>query len=158
MSVDDRVTELQQEVAKTLLADAPEGWEQLGCRFTVVGGYGSLNAFAVVNGDKERIRAAMVGSHGLDLQEAMYTPEKGTWWSMTCSVEPTRAYHFTFNYYDKPVEFGEGEPVLDESWERELRQFPRPWALIPDWNPVKQKYSDQEWAAEVERFNREGHH
>lgn len=73
----DRVTELQQEVAKTLLADAPEGWEQLGCRFTVVGGYGSLNAFAVVNGDKERIRAAMVGSHGLDLQEAMYTPGEG---------------------------------------------------------------------------------
>lgn len=93
----------------------------------------------------------------MDIQKAMHTPEKGTWFSMTCTVEPSRAYHFTFNY-DQPVAFGENEPVLDESWEREFRQFPRPWELIPEWSPVKQKYSEQEWAAEVERFQREGHH
>lgn len=84
-----------------------------------------------------------------ELQMAMYEPGKGTWISMECSVELSGAYHFLFNY-DQPATFGDREP-LEGSWINELRRHPRPWALIPQWHPVKQKFTEQEWAADVAR-------
>ena len=152
-----RVARLQQEVARALLDAAPRGWERLEEELIIVGGYGVDHTWALVAGTRERIPADMAGIHGMDLQKAMYEPGKGTWFSMECTVEPSREFHFSFNY-DEPVEFDEHEEILDSSWVREFKRHPRPWVLIPDWNYVKQAFTEAEWAEQVAEFERTGRH
>lgn len=41
---------------------------------------------------------------------------------------------------------------------REFKRHPRPWALIPEWNYVKQAFTEQEWAEQVAEFERTGRH
>jgi len=62
----------------------------------------------------------------------MYTPGKGTWFSMTLKVTPKGdGWEAGYNYTEKPV-WGLGEPVND-TYAQELYLFPRDEEHIPDW-------------------------
>lgn len=153
-----RVNELQQMIVRTIVNEAPEGWQRLEHHLVIVGGYGVGSPTVERDGVRELLTAAdMAGIHGMDLQEAMFEPGKGTWLSMRCVIDPPGEFHFSFNY-DEPVEFDGHQEILDSSWVREFKRHPRPWALIPDWNYVKQAFTEAEWAEQVAEFERTGKH
>lgn len=153
-----RVSELQQEIVRTIVGSAPEGWQQLEHHLVVVGGYGLGGPAVISDGGRELLpEADMAGFFGMDLQDAMFERGKGTWLSMRCVIDPPGEYHFSFNY-DEPVEFDEYEEILDSSWVREFKRHPRPWALIPEWNYVKKAFTEAEWAEQVAEFERTGKH
>lgn len=153
-----RVAELQQAIAQATVEAAPEGWERLEFHQVIVGGYGVGGPAVVSGGERDFLTEGdMAIVHGGDLQEVMFEPGKGTWLSMRCVIDPPGEFHFSFNY-DEPVEFDEHEEILDSSWVREFKEHPRPWALIPEWNYVKQAFTKAEWAEQVAEFERTGKH
>lgn len=135
---------LQQDFVRQLLADAPAEWAEIRATLVCLGGWAKLKARVLQEGDLSRMGGHLAGVVGMDLQEAMLEPGKGTWLSMQCVVEKSLAYHFTFNY-DGPLPLEEGEQPDDETWEREFTDHPRPWDLIPDFSHVKQAFTEQEW-------------
>ncbi|CAM3969255.1 hypothetical protein [Janibacter anophelis] len=148
----DKVRDLQEVIARDMAAEAPTGWTRAIASVTTINGHTWLDFLAQVPGEDEAVRyfpdqATFAAG---DLDEAMYEPGKGTWFSMECWVLPSGEYHFTFNY-DQPATFGDREPV-EESWINDLRRHPRDWDKIPDWHLVKQRYTEDEWLASVQRY------
>ncbi|SMC83466.1 hypothetical protein [Janibacter indicus] len=146
-----QVGQMQEMIVRDLMEQAPPGWTQVRAAATSIDGYMQFSARADVPGQEPDVMwpdtATIVTS---DLSEAMYKSGKGTWFSMACTVEPSGEYHFTFNY-DQPATFGDREPA-EESWINDLRRHPRDWDNIPDWHLVKQRYTEDEWLASVQRY------
>ncbi|MBD5829646.1 hypothetical protein [Janibacter melonis] len=139
-----RANTLQQDIVRSVIDDAPCEWQLLEFTMVLVGGYASFGPYVVTEDERELYAGAtQAGLAGLELQEAMYDPHEGTWFSFLATVSSGGEYHFTFNY-DEPVEFSHTQ-VLPESWEREFTDHPRPWARIPDWNYVKQTFTEEQW-------------
>lgn len=143
-----RVAELQRQIARDLVEDAPDGWERLEVQAVCLAGVAKVRLQHEVNGVQERFRSVQAALAMPDLQEAMVEAEKGTWFSVICVVEPPGSYSFSFNY-DEHVTFPDGSEPLEETWVKELRRHPRPWALIPGWHPVKRKFTADEWDADL---------
>lgn len=131
------------------MANAPEGWERLEASVVSVAGVATTDIQARLGGASRRFRAMTTTIEFPDLQELMYSPEKGTWFSATCVVEPPGSFSYAFNYDDQPKFEEAYEEPLEESWIKELRRHPRPWALIPSWHPVKRKFTEDEWNADL---------
>ncbi|SMC83492.1 hypothetical protein [Janibacter indicus] len=147
-----KVHELQESIARDMLAAAPSGWTKASGYVTTINGHSWLDFLADVPGRDAPVRyfpdeASIAAA---DLDRAMYERGRGTWFSMECTVEPSGEYHFTFNY-DQPATFGDREPA-EESWINDLRRHPRDWDNIPDWHLVKQRYTEDEWLASVQRY------
>lgn len=144
-----QIADLQQRIAADLVANAPEGWERLEASIVCVAGVATTDIQARLDGSSRRFRAMTATIEFPDLQVAMYTPDKGTWFSATCAVEPPGSFSYSFNYDEEP-QFEEAyEEPLEESWVKELRRHPRPWALIPGWHPVRRNFTEDEWAADL---------
>lgn len=148
----EQATDMQQAIVRDLIEQAPDGWQRLRMDASELDGVMVFDAVAYVPGRSEPVRyfpdqATFVTS---DLPQAMYQPGKGAWLSVECTVEPSRTYHFKFNY-DQPVTFDGREPD-EQTWINDLRRYPRDWDMIPDWHVVKQKYSEEEWLASVQRY------
>ena len=153
-----RINELQHEIARAAIDDAPDAEGRLLFEFVAVGGYGVGGVLAERGGSSELVAdGGMALVHSADLQDAMFERGRGTWLSMRCVIDPPGEYHFSFNY-DEPVEFDEYQEILDSSWVREFKRHPRPWALIPEWNYVKKAFTEAEWAEQVAEFERTGKH
>lgn len=132
----ERTESLQVGIARDLVAGAPDGWEEIRLVFAKLGGFGSSDAEALLQGQWQRFRTRETAPLAADLQEAMYQPGKGTWFSLTCRIQPGGSYGFEFNH-DQPVDFTGGQQPLPESWAEELRRHPRPPELVPDWVPAE---------------------
>lgn len=147
-----QVGQMQETIARDMVAEAPAGWTRLHGLVATLDGHSWLDFLAEVP-DKQGRTSYFPDTAtftAADLVHVMYEPGKGSWWSMECTVKPSGAYHFSFNY-DQPVTFGDREPA-PESWINDLRRSPRDWDQIPDWHLVKQRYSEQEWVASVQRY------
>lgn len=141
----DQVSALQQDIVRSMVDDAPARWDRLEFEMTLVGGYASFAPYAVTGDVREIYDGTYAaGMAGLGLKDAMFEPGRGSWLSFTCAVSPSHSFDFAFNY-DEPVSFGIERGPADETWERELTDHPRSWALIPDWCYVKRTFSEVEW-------------
>ena len=147
----EKVGQLQEDIVRDLMAQAPAGWTQVRVTATSIGGHMHFAARGYVSDDDPDVMWPDVATiETASLHKAMYEPGKGTWFSMECTVEPSGQYHFTFNY-DQPATFGDRVPA-EESWINDLRRHPRDWDNIPDWHLVKQRYTEDEWLASVQRY------
>lgn len=144
------VSSLQAELAQDLVDTAPSSWSSIDAWGSRLAGAGTFGVRAYVGNEARSLLPFKASSCAADLQDAMFETGKGSWFSFTCSVESSGKYHFTFNY-DEPVMFGEREPLRD-SWIKELRRHPRPWHLIPYWHPVKQDFTEQQWADDIAAY------
>lgn len=147
----ERVAELQREFAHALAARATRDWSVIEARGTYVAGVGEAQALATSPTSRESVNIGKAIIAVRQLQDAMYQPGLGTWFSFTCTIDSDGAYHYTFNY-DEHVPFPDGREPLRDSWIKELRRHPRPWHLIPEWHPVKQDFTEQEWADDIAAY------
>ncbi|MFT4082980.1 MAG: hypothetical protein QM638_10370 [Nocardioides sp.] len=116
--------------------------------FVSVGAYGSLDAFVVgPNGQRQRSNADDAGWDWITLKKAM-TDEHGSWYSSTLTIEPDLSYEFTYNYTDDPSDKVE-EGIVRDLWIQDAELYPRPWAEIPDWHPVKHEFTQDTWTAHL---------
>lgn len=146
-----RVPQLQTAITQACVDAATPGWQSIDMTTTILAGFGSSRAWARRPDGDESLLVDGLTREDLDLQDAMYQPGTGTWFSFTCTIDRDGGYHFTFNY-DQHVPFADGHEPLRDSWIKELRRHPRPWHLIPDWHPVKHDYTEQQWADDVAAY------
>lgn len=144
----ERVAELQKEFAQALVGRTTSDWSVIEAWGTYVAGVGESQALATSPTSRESVNIGTAIIAVRQLQDAMYQPGLGTWFSFTCTIDRDGAYHFSFNYDDHAT-FADGREPLRDSWIKELRRHPRPWHLIPDWHPVKHDYTEQEWADDI---------
>lgn len=147
-----QVNDKQEAIARSLVDEAPEGWVRIQAEVSSLDGVTTFDAmwFGADGADGHRFLPDIATIESMRLHKVMYQPGKGTWFSMECTVEATREYHFSFNY-DQPVMFDDREPT-EETWINDLRRYPRDWDSIPDWHLVKQRYTEDEWLASVQRY------
>ncbi|MBW3083883.1 hypothetical protein KEM60_00062 [Austwickia sp. TVS 96-490-7B] len=78
------------------------------------------------------------------LRKDMYDPEQGAWLSLDVDLNKlTDEVNFTFNWDNKST-LWDAHPD-DIEYVVDMEEYPRPWALIPDWHPVRGKYTEQSW-------------
>ncbi|SMC83426.1 hypothetical protein [Janibacter indicus] len=147
-----QVAGMQAAIVRDAVDQAPSGWTRIQIEVSSLDGVTVFDSLADLPSAPKPVRyfpdeATFLSA---DLPKAMYQPGKGTWFSMECTVEPSGEYHFTFNY-DQPVVFDDREPT-DDTWMNDLRRYPRDWDNIPDWHLVKQRYTEDEWLASVQRY------
>lgn len=142
--------EEQEAVARELFG-APQGeWVTVTARCLSLGAWAAWEARSTdADGQQSGILRTLVGDEFVDLKEAM-ADEHGGWLTATCVVSRDGSYDFTFNYDSlEQLAWYDSTEIPDEAWEVDLIRFPRPWAEIPDWHLVKQKYTEKSWARQV---------
>jgi hypothetical protein len=145
---DDTSKTIQSEIARTFI-DAIDGeWDRGVISYARVGGTGSpRHEISRPDGTTSQIRVPRSILRSFSkLQELMYERGRGAWFSARVEVSPTGDFEFTFNY-DKRVYLAPSggdifEPIApeddllkDDSYVRDLQQFPRDEEFIPDWYP-----------------------
>ena len=128
--------ELERTIAEGIWAIRPtdRAWDALVYVHNQIGSRGS--SITKIYDHGELVQRASFADEILftvdALREVMYTPGKGTWFSMTLKVTPKGdGWEAGYNYTEKPV-WGLGEPVND-TYAQELYLFPRDEEHIPDW-------------------------
>jgi hypothetical protein len=146
---DDRAPMItrEQEMAAAAAATqdaADQPWSRLVLSNVSVGAVSSLRFLRHGPGGESR-GFPFECDQALDgLREAM-ADEHGTW--LTCGLEMASDgwYSFSYNYDDRPT-WPDGREIASESLIADLKLFPRPWAEVPDWHPVKEQYTEVSWA------------
>ncbi|MCC4908951.1 hypothetical protein [Microbacterium sp. cx-59] len=146
---DDTSKTIQSEIARTFIAAIEGEWERGVISYVEVGGTGTAeNWVSRSGGSTERIRLLNSTLDAFsNLREIMYQPTRGAWFSARVEVAPSGGFEFTFNYDNRvfiPLD-DDGdflEPVApqddllkDDSYVRDLEQFPRDEQFIPEWYP-----------------------
>jgi len=141
--------ELQAEIVRTF-SDAIDGeWGHGSLWFAQVGGVASAgNMVTRPDGSSQPIRLPNSILRAFSkLRQSMYLPERGAWFSAHVEVAPSGDFGFTFNY-DRRVYLdasegdifesvpSESDLLNDDSYLRDLKEFPRAGAFIPDWYPT----------------------
>lgn len=145
---DDTSKTIQSEIARTFIAAIDGDWDRGVISGATVGGTGSArHEISRPDGTISRIRVPRSILRSFSkLRELMYQPGRGVWFSAQVEVAPSGDFEFTFNYERRVYLSPEGgdlfEPIApkddllkDDSYVRDLEQFPRDEQFIPDWYP-----------------------
>lgn len=123
-------------------------WESAKVLFAQIGSVASLDVQVTrVAGQVEYVSGRKLISPLRQLKEASRT-EHGSWISLTLTLTPDGQYSFNYNY-DEEFHPRSGVDFIPQLYVEDLQKYPRPWAEIPDWHPVRQQYTEESWAAEV---------
>lgn len=124
---------LHQQIAHALVAAAPAGWSELRSVHREVGRTAEQQHVAVMADGQE------VGLRGVPkearkgyraLRELLYQPDKGTWYTATCTVTSDGRLSFDFDYDAEPKW---SVPVVPGTYVEDLEMFPRAEAARPNW-------------------------
>lgn len=134
--------ELLQDLARTLVAVVPQGWQQLTYLVRVIGAHRS-GVFAVQEADGQ-VRQMEVPDGVQDTVDALkrsgFQEGKGTWLSMIISVHHSNQFNTEYNHDTEP-DLPTGVSPL--AYAQELERFPRDHDLVPDWLRVRLQQAQQ---------------
>ncbi|MCI2417567.1 hypothetical protein MOQ72_09030 [Saccharopolyspora sp. K220] len=124
--------QLIQEIGRTIVRALPPGWQEATVEYRELGTHHELVAQLIApNGTAIPLAVpAGVGELFVRLRHGMYQPDRGTWVSALYRLQRPGSYTVDFN--------GDFEPNWrtappPEASAEELRRFPRPAAVTPDW-------------------------
>lgn len=142
--------EQEQSAARAAVADADgQPWDELDLYYVAVSTVSSLRFLRRHGGEESRVSPFSCDMELDDLREAM-ADEHGTWFSCEVTISADGAYRFTYNYDERPT-WSSDRPIEDDTFVADLQQFPRPWSEIPQWHPVRQRFTQESWTAETAR-------
>lgn len=123
-------------------------WESATVLFAQVGSVTSLDVQVTTpGGEIEYISGRKLLTPLRELKEASGT-DHGSWLSLALTLTPAGQYSFDYNY-DEEFHPRSGVDFIPDLYVEEMKKYPRPWAEIPDWHPVKQQYTEDTWSAEI---------
>jgi hypothetical protein len=124
--------QLIQEIGRVIVRALPPGWQEATVEYRELGDHHELVAQLLApNGTVVPLAApADVGELFVRLRQGMYQPDRGTWVSALYRLQRPGSYTVDFN--------GDYEPSWrtappPEAFAEELRRYPRPAAVTPDW-------------------------
>ncbi|MEY7972403.1 TNT domain-containing protein [Saccharomonospora xinjiangensis] len=120
-------------VGRTLRSFLPAGWEQVAAQFRQIGDYSELEVRAVADDVVVALSAPpQLGQLFAQLRSAMYTPEEGTWFQGTYTLDSSANFDFDYDSLGEPAWrlAPEGRRTA-ASYDVELRYFPR--KDVPRW-------------------------
>lgn len=124
--------ELLQELARGLVAAAPEGWRQLTYLARVVGALRS--DMLAVQGADGQVRQVEVPEGVAEVVDALkrsgFQEGVGTWLSMIISVHHSHRFEVEYNSDTEPELPPDTSPL---AYAQELERFPRDGEHTPDW-------------------------
>lgn len=122
--------ELLDEVATTLLASAPEGWQLLAVEYKSIGQHVEMGAGAQDAAGNMLDWTPPDEVHPLfwRLRVGMYDGGLGTWFSAFFRMSPPDTYEI---YYNRDSELAWDATDADYAQEQEM--FPRDEENLPDW-------------------------
>ncbi|WP_435111469.1 hypothetical protein [Nocardiopsis synnemataformans] len=124
--------EILREMGLKFLEFAPEQWEKMVYKYTLVFRSGTSSLSATYSDESSEVIDAPLSAleQGKKLRYGMYMEGKGTWFSMRYTITQPASYSVDFNYDKAPdVTF----PPSPEDYAADLRKFPRDPEHIPDW-------------------------
>lgn len=148
--------ELETAVARAVYEDAntfpgPGGWTTSEATYVELGDVSSVEFWRTErDGSRTWVDDTSSWEAFRELRAAMAGPH-GAWLSATLTLHADGQYAFSYNYDERP-RWADGMEVEPEGFLADQQRFPRPWEEIPDWHPVKERYTEQSWAAETARF------
>ncbi|AZI58815.1 hypothetical protein EH165_12385 [Nakamurella antarctica] len=150
--MDQEVQELQTEIQNSILDEYSDGWVRFVVQMNSTQG---ASEFLVTSFSSEgEERSVKVPSRTvralISLREAMATPNHGVWFSCKTVLDrDLNSLEIAYNYDDRPE--WAVEPY-DETYIDDLEHFPRPYAEIPEWHPVRSEFTEQQWLAKFPQF------
>lgn len=143
--------DLELEAAIALMASVRAtvdsgSWEVATAVFSSVGSVDSLDTVLRVAGEDQYIREVDEAWDAYGALKEGMADEDGAWLSFCLTMTPGGEYTFDYNYDDQP-QARDGVEVIPELYVEDLQKYPRPWAEIPDWHPVRQQYTAESWEA-----------
>lgn len=138
-----RQGEALQSVAASLASIMPGNWQNIMYRFWQVGGFSYEDVIAVcTDGAVMEFRPPSEATEGaLALKDLFHEEGKGTWLSMTVSVEVAGRFRAEYNHDTEP---GIPADVAPVAYLQELRRYPRTADMLPEW-----------WAQQLGRIRQE---
>lgn len=127
-----RQGETLQSVAVSLASIMPENWQNIMYQFWQVGGFSYEDVVVVcTDGTVMEFRPPPEATEGaLALKDLFHEAGKGTWLSMTVSVEVTGKFKAEYNH---ETELGIPAEVAPVAYLQELRRYPRNEDMLPEW-------------------------
>ncbi|SER22962.1 hypothetical protein [Lentzea albida] len=128
----DEQHHLVGEATKTLLGQAPSGWERIIMDYMVVGRKVNVGAIArLQDGSTQRFPAPRELAPMLSaLRQGMYTPDGGAWYSFRLIVQPPDRFTIQYNWNDQPPF---PAPPAREQFALDQERFPRTPENMPEW-------------------------
>ncbi|MEU6269711.1 hypothetical protein [Saccharopolyspora shandongensis] len=130
----DEVTQQQliQEIGRVVVRALPPGWQEATVEYRELGDHRELVAQLLApNGTAVPLAVPTdVTELFLRLRSGMYQPDRGTWVSALYRLQRPGSYTVDFNGDYQPSWRTAPPP---EAFAEELRRYPRPAAVTPDW-------------------------
>ncbi len=124
---------LHQQIAHALVEAAPAGWSELRSVHREVGRTAEQQHIALMpDGQLVGLRGVPKGVRRgyRALRELLYQPDKGTWYTATCTVTAQGRLSFDFDYDGEPEW---SVPVVAGTYVEDLEMFPRAEDVRPEW-------------------------
>ncbi|AZI58828.1 suppressor of fused domain protein [Nakamurella antarctica] len=140
------VEELRAAVAAAVAADYDLGWRRVEITANILGQW---EESVVVGFDAAGDAYTLPESRGVVralalMRPAMATPEVGAWFTATVVVDRLQdLFTIDFEYDADPVWV---DRPYDVNFIDDEVSFPRPYSQIPRWHPVRENFTEQEWA------------
>jgi len=122
------VQTLLKAIGRTMLGFLPTGWRRVAAQFRQVGDYSELEVKADAGEDTAVSLSAppQLGQLLSQLRSAMYTPENGTWFQGTYSLDTERNFDFDFDTSSEPAwQLPPAGRRTARTYDAELEYFPR---------------------------------
>lgn len=128
---------LLRAVGQTLRSFLPAGWQRVAAQFRQLGDFSELEVRAVADDVVVSLSAPpALGQLFSQLRSAMYTPDAGTWFQGTYTLDSAGNFDFDHDSVNEPAwRLGPDERRTAASYDVELRYYPRKSA--PDWLAAK---------------------
>ncbi|WP_197319565.1 TNT domain-containing protein [Saccharomonospora sp. NB11] len=128
---------LLRAVGQTLRSFLPAGWQRVAAQFRQLGDFSELEVKAVADDVVVSLSAPpALGQLFAQLRSAMYTPDEGTWFQGTYTLDSAGNFDFDYDSVNEPAwRLGPDERRTAASYDVELRYYPR--QSVPDWLAAK---------------------
>src|SRR5690606_35386647 len=122
------VQTLLKAIGRTMLGFLPTGWRRVAAKFLQGGVHSDLEGNADAGEDTAVSLSAppQLGQLLSQLRSAMYTPENGTWFQGTYSLDTERNFDFDFDTSSEPAwQLPPAGRRTARTYDAELEYFPR---------------------------------
>ncbi|WP_406638280.1 hypothetical protein [Amycolatopsis sp. WGS_07] len=124
--------QLLNEIATALAAAAPEGWQRIVFDFMTLGRHANLACGArMADGSTQQVSVARELSKPLaQLRRGKYVQGRGTWYTLSLTIDPPLTYQASFNEDDEPAFH---TPPRPEDYALDQERYPRDEDYLPLW-------------------------
>jgi hypothetical protein len=121
-----------REIATTLVANAPQGWQGLEFTFTSTVGIDGASFVATTSDGAKVVLPSPTSAMRKfgDLRTGMYQDGKGSWFTARLVIHPPGRFQADFDYDNEP---GFVPPLTASAYALDFDHFPRSPEHTPDW-------------------------